>query len=80
MANKTIDLDNPKDAKKFLRGVRFQGKAIKFVTTADNKEINIEEMTDQQLVRYAKDIYLYFCGGEEGVKGEIELETENQGQ
>jgi len=75
---KTIDLDNPKDAKKFLRGVRIQGKAIDFVIINDDQKLHVEEMNDEQLVRYAKDVYFDFCGGVEGEPGQIDLEGIDQ--
>lgn len=73
-ANEKIDLDNPKDAKFFLRGVRFSGKPIEFVDLADGRRLAINDMTDEQLVRYAKDIYFDYCGGIQGKSGLVELD------
>lgn len=78
--HKIIDLNNPVDAKIFLHGVRFGGKAVTHVLTEDKKQIEVESMTDEQLVRYAKDIYLDYCGGVEGENDWVELETEGQEQ
>lgn len=77
---KTIDLNNPKDAKMFLRGVRIQGREITQIHLADKTVLNIEEMNDEQLTFYAKEIYFDFCGGKEGKGGVVGLVTENQNQ
>ena len=79
MANdNTIDLDNPKDARKFLRGVRIAGKPIDFIELTDGRQLFVENMTDKQVVRYAKDVYFDYCGGTEGQGGEIHLEGVDQ--
>lgn len=70
---KTIDMDNPKDARKFLRGIRIQGKAIEFVILADGSKLSVEKMTDAEVCCYAKDVYLDYCGGIEGEGGFVEL-------
>lgn len=72
---RAIDLDNPKDAKFFLRGARIAGKPIEHVILESGEQLSIENMTDEQLVRYAKDIYFDYLGGTEGVGGHIDLET-----
>lgn len=68
-----IDLDNPADALKFLRGVRFMDKHITHVHLEGGRQVAIEDLTAEQVVRYAKDVYLDYCGGVEGVAGEIDL-------
>lgn len=78
MSEKEIDLDNPKDARKFLRGVRIAGKPIEFVVLESDKHLGIEDMTDDQAIEYAKDIYFDYCGGIEGARGSIELEGIDQ--
>lgn len=77
---KKLDLDNPKDAKLFLRGARIQGKPIDFVILEDERHLSVENMTDKELVRYAKDVYVDYLGGVEGKGGIIELETEGLNQ
>lgn len=72
--SKSLDLDNPIDAKFFLRSVKIAGKKIEFVTLATGEDLSIEAMTNKQIVTYAKDIYFDFCGGIEGKDGTIELD------
>jgi hypothetical protein len=73
-----IDLDNPIDAKKFLRGIRIQGKEITVVTLESGRKLEIEAMTDAELVNYARELYIDVFNGESG--GVMELETEHQDQ
>lgn len=75
-----LDLDNPVDARFFLRTARIEGKIITVVVLDDGKELEIEKMTDAQAIRYAKDIYIDFLGGVEGERGSIELDTEGMNQ
>lgn len=75
-----LDLDNPKDAKFFLRGVRINGREITHVNLVNGKTLAVEDMSDEQLVTYAKDVYLDFCGGAEGEDGFIHLETAGMDQ
>lgn len=74
----TIDLDKPEDARKFLRGVRIQRKGVEFIELEDGRTLDLATLSDKDAVRYAKDIYLDFCGGAEGEGGYIELETDLQ--
>lgn len=73
-----IDLDKPDDARKFLRGIKIRGGRIEFVVLESGKQLSIEEMSDDQVVRYAKDVYLDYCGGTEGEGGHVELEGVDQ--
>lgn len=73
-----IDLDNPRDARKFLRGVKILGKRITEVILEGGALLLVEDMTDSQAVRYAKDVYFDYCGGVEGHGGEIDLEGVDQ--
>lgn len=75
-----INLDDPKDAKTFLRGVRIEGKEITEIQVKSGKTIKIEDMNDSQLVFYAKEVYFDFCGGVEGKGGFMELETKGMNQ
>lgn len=70
-----LNLDDPSDARFFMRGVRIDGKHIEFVELEDGRTLKVEEMTDFQVVYYAKDIYFDYCGGVEGEGGVIELNT-----
>ncbi len=69
-----VDLNDPKDARYFLRGVKVNGKHISFVQLADGRQLSIDEMTDKEAVGYAKDIYIDFIGGIEGKPGIVELD------
>lgn len=69
-----LDLDKPADAFFFLRSVKIKGMHIQFVGLDNGKELAIDDMTDEQAVRYAKDIYFDYCGGIEGKEREIELD------
>lgn len=73
---RSLDLDNPKDARFFLRGVRFDGKAVTELSLADGKVVKVDDLSDQQAIRYAKDIYFDFLGGKEGQGGVVTLEPE----
>ena len=74
---KRIDLDNVNDARKFLRGVRIADKKIDFLELESGKQINIEDLSDSEAIRYAKDIWFDFCGGKEGQPGNVSLEEDN---
>ena len=80
MTQQQIDLDKPKDAKLFLRGIRIHGKEVTQVILEGGKILNIEDMSGEQLVRYAKEIYFDFFGGIEGEGGYIDLEIAGQNQ
>lgn len=73
-----IDLDDPKDARKFLRGVQIEGLNIEFIELSDGRQLMIEDMNDDEVVRYAKDVYFDYCGGVEGEDGSVDLHGVDQ--
>jgi hypothetical protein len=75
-----LDLDNPKDARFFLRGVRLEGKMITFVVRGDGFQLNVDQMTDVEAIQYAKNVYFDFLGGIEGKGGYVDLDPMVQEQ
>lgn len=61
----TIDLDKPQDARKFLADFKVSGRKVTGVELESGKWLEFSDMTDDQIIRYAKDIYFDFLGGKE---------------
>lgn len=73
-----INLDDPKDAKQFLRGIRIEGKPMAYVVLESGRKLMVEEMTNDELVAYAREVYIDIFDGKSGDL--MDLETENQDQ
>lgn len=59
MGNKDWSLEDPSEARRFLRGLRFgpKDKKADFVQFADGKQVPIDEAPDEAICLFAKQLY-----------------------
>lgn len=60
---KNIDLRVPAQCREFLKSIRVDGRAVTQFELESKKIITVDEMTDDQAVYYANQMYVEWLGG-----------------
>lgn len=59
-----FDLSDPIQARMYLEGVRFDGRPIEVVYLSSGRELKVKDMTDEEIMTYASQIWEFQMLGE----------------
>ena len=61
-----LDLNIPRDCKTFLKSIKVDGKEVTELTLKGGRKLKVDDMTDEELILYANELYLNWFKGKEG--------------
>lgn len=61
-----LDLRIAKDARKFLSDIKVDGKLVTEFTLSNGRTLQISELTDEQVILYANEIYFELFNAKDG--------------